>query len=759
MGFGLDIRSIVYGGTNRVFPSMALRPLETSDSNSKLGLPESICWVLVIAVVLTRTTLLELLREPFAVTVGSAAAPAAPGPATTLLLNLLSALPLFLLLLRDIRSAAPLRQPAANSLLIVSGALAALSTAWASDKFAAIVTASTWLSCGCLASAVARLCHGATARRLVLAIGIAAFAAQCAQGVSYSLIELPSLAESWKTQRLDFFAARGWELDSFAAKQFENKILNGELIGFTSSANTYAAHLMVGLLLCVATFGFTTGDYITNRLKQDFADRSSVVMLRVLVTLVAFLVGITLLVHTSSRTATAAWFLGIVLFEVARQSSPFIARHRRSVLIGAGLAFVSVVTCVVVVGIANDGNLFHPSLTFRWRYWVGAWQMLTDSFLTGVGFSNFGSHYLSVRLPQAAEEVKDPHNLVARFAAELGLPGLILLLLWIGSFFTTATRPISASTTDAPVMSLRLPAFGVALSLLLVVFCAIDFATDPGYVIYELARRLLFAGLMLLVLLAVCARSLHDFTIENTFDQNIRGILFAAAAMLLLVNMMDFSIAEPGTNALAALLFGACIGGRSLTRPSSTLAVWAKPALLALWIIFSAGLLVVTGFAEINARAADAHLRAGEVERAAEAYARATQAMPLNAAYSTQYAQSIALAGSSPDAVRAATDQAIRIDPRSIEALLLRARYEAAQGSTAKAAEFQRRASDINPADTSLRLDLASYLAAAGLRAEAVTQIDKALWYDNQLDPNEPERFSETKRQEIIRLKETLLNR
>jgi O-antigen ligase len=707
--------------------------------------------------------MLELLREPFSPTIGSPAAPIAPGPGTTLLLNLLSTLPLLLLLIKDYRDRSAVRHPIANTLFIATGLLAAASTLWATDRFAALITASTWLSAGFLAAAVCRLADTPATRRLVAAIALAAFSAQCAQGLSYVWVDLPALQESWQSQRTDFFTARGWQPDSFTARQFEKKVLGGELIGFTASANTYAANLLVGLLICTPLLILTIRQLRSSAKDPSAHEEHQVNLLRLLLLAALAATSLYLGLKTSSRTSGLAALLGLTAITAFLIASPrLVARltaNRRSLLVSAALLLAAAIAAVVALGISRDGDLLHPSLTFRWRYWLGGWHIFTQHLLTGVGFSNFGSEYLLVRLPQAAEEVRDPHNLLVRFAAELGLPGLLLLIAWLTDHWTHATRPIATPSETHPIVqpSLRIPAFGVAGSFLLVAICAIDFTSDTGYVIYEFARRLLFAGLMLMVALATCARSIRDFTIDPHGDQYTRLGILVATAMLLLVNLMDFSLAEPGTLSLAALLLGASLAGHRQPQPPA-LPPLHLPKLIATAALAAATtyLLFVVSSAERHARTGDSHLRANQTNLAAQSYFAAHKLLTLNYAYPLQLAQSMALAGGDPVQVRASTDLATRANPRSIESLSFRARYEFSQSNYPAAAHYQTLASALNPADTSLRIELAEYLIKANQSAQAAEELKRALWFDAQLDPTEPERLADTRKAELNALLDTL---
>src|SRR3954451_19219392 len=94
---------------------------------------------LALALVLVRGTTAEYLRETFDVTPGAEAAPRSPGPATSLLLDLLCALPALMVLARKaLDRSITLRTPRSFIPLALLTAWMLLSVTWASDRFAAL---------------------------------------------------------------------------------------------------------------------------------------------------------------------------------------------------------------------------------------------------------------------------------------------------------------------------------------------------------------------------------------------------------------------------------------------------------------------------------------------------------------------------------------------------------------------------------------------------------------------------------------------
>src|SRR5262249_11979082 len=127
------------------------------------------------------------------------------------------------------------------------------------------------------------------------------------------------------------------------------------------------------------------------------------------------------LYYTSSRTAGGTVLIAAITFALLA-SARFreqLVRHATAAYIACLVAFFIGVAALVGHGIAH-GSLPQDSLNFRWRYWVAASRLVKLHPATGVGWGNFGPHYLAVRLPAAAEEVRDPHNFIVRAFAELG---------------------------------------------------------------------------------------------------------------------------------------------------------------------------------------------------------------------------------------------------------------------------------------------------------------------------------------------------
>src|SRR5207253_956571 len=114
------------------------------------------------------------------------------------------------------------------------------------------------------------------------------------QGLNQRLLEFPRQVQDWhdrnsESSRWKVMQQHGWEESDFQFQQFERKLLSGELRGFYSSPNTYAAMLvMCGLI----AFGI---------LMQRLRDGDGIGWVVVIV--MAMIGAAFVLWHTHSRTA------------------------------------------------------------------------------------------------------------------------------------------------------------------------------------------------------------------------------------------------------------------------------------------------------------------------------------------------------------------------------------------------------------------------------------------------------------------------
>ena len=161
------------------------------------------------------------------------------------------------------------------------------------------------------------------------------------------------------------------------------------------------------------------------------------------------------LLLTKSRTAWIGALIGLGLHRLLTRNIMLTGKRWRLVLA------VAAILAVAGWGLSRFGGLDQQVLTeapkslqYRLQYWSATLPMIREHFLFGVGPGQFRWNYLLYKLPEASEEIADPHNLVLDVAANAGLFAVIGLLTICLLLFRTVVNlgsggVPSASTDDS----------------------------------------------------------------------------------------------------------------------------------------------------------------------------------------------------------------------------------------------------------------------------------------------------------------------
>jgi|GEM_PF-729736 len=734
--------------------------------------------IVALAVVVARATMLESLREPFG--------PNSPlnshgaGPGTGLLLDLLCCAPALLVLLRRVvvRDEVVTRGAIAGSIKNAKdphpnplpeyrergnegtsdcavtrswacrlglglGILALASTLWASDQFGAMVSAAHFFSAMTLIWAAAQIVTTWQRFRLVAAVCAGLLAVCIVQAVMWRFVEMPATLANFEHNRVEFLRQMGWQPGDFAARQFENKIKNMEMLGFDASANSFAA-LMVLLL------GVTAG-LIIQRAK-DGQPRAAAGM--------AALIPLTgwILFYTQSKAAFFTPLIIGVILTVIWKFRAGLAEHSLRLFGMAGIVVLIGTAATIGYGIAF-GRLPTASLFFRWRYWVAAARMHMAFPFLGVGWNNFGAHYLQYRLTDAAEEVQDPHNFVLRFITELGMIGGMLAIAWLGRLWWEMTVKAKPNHANDPLRgTIGWIALIAGAGMLLALVAASDFSQGLDAVVMEVLKRLLFFCVLMLVGSLAAIASVRDMRIDSRPAEWVLYAALASLAAFFIHNLIEFSLFETGPLMVFAMVAGSAIGMRNRgteRRGTEGLRVqgfkgWpmARVGVAGLlWIAAAVFLAIPAAIAQSLASDGDDLVRAGHIDDAEVDYQRAAEWVPFNADYFYRAAMALAYKPrrgmSDRQVILGLINEAIARDPTNVAYPLSRARMEAETGDASAAKADFTRALDLNPNEVSIRLDFGQALLGLHEPAEAAKEFDLALKYNSMLPEAEPKRMNE----------------
>lgn len=701
-------------------------------------------FVLAVGLVVARVTMLETVRDPFGVTLGAQPIPRGAGAAAGLVLDALCWVPAILVLVRRVIDPGYRLRIAWSQLwAVLLAATAVASTAWASDRFAAAVAAFHLLSAVVLCFAAAQVVRTWARLRLVAAVCFGLLLVFVAHGAYYRFVDLPDLQLSWQKNKASILQERGWEEGSFAARQFANKIEGGEMMGFSASPNSFAA---VIALTCVVSMGVMI---------QRLVDRDGAAWALAYGAGIGAGAGVIYYTHSRGGLATlvlAAGVLGVLwLMPHVRRA---LGRHSRAAYAAGVAAALLGIAAVAGHGLYH-GSLPSDSLNFRWRYWVGAAGVFEANPLLGVGWGNFGSHYLATRLQAAAEEVKDPHNLLLRFALELGVVGGVLAVGWLLWLWWDLTRPVLPAADDSPLRlwverarstPIKRIALIAAVGLAINTIASVDFGEIPDYVIVELFKRGLYFCVLVIGMALVGMKHLEQEEPDGRFAGWVVHSILLGLGLFLAHSMIDVAFFEVGPMFLFFLLAGSALGMRlreNAEKPrKSALAAAGLGGVGLAWLAAVVALVVPVVRGESLAQAGDEEMRQRRPARALREYEAASEVLPVNAEYGFRAAKAAVAAGE-VDRAEHWLAEAIRKDPVAVEHYLTRAGLELMKGTpdVARVRADYEKALELNPADVAMRVAYADLLAKSGLRDEARRQYAAALEQNEGYDPTEPKRL------------------
>ncbi len=700
---------------------------------------------LVLSLVITRGTMQEFLREPFEVLPGSDIVPHAAGPTASLGLDLFCCIPALLVLSRRlIDKSIPLRTPRSLIPLALLSGWMLLSTVWAADKFGALITACHWSAAMAMLWTAMQLVTDWRKLRLVAAITFGLLPIYVIHGLNYKFIELPELLKNFEENKSKILSQHGLQEGSFAATQFAAKIRLGEMFGYETSPNSFGA--LLSLLIVVSSGLFiqrmcdlgrkktAPGELKTERPPVD-PTATAVAM--------GIILGLWIMFYTRSRTAFATPVIAMAMLLIVWRYHLQMARHAQKFYVLGLAIFVLLIAAVIGHGLAH-GSLIHSSLTFRWHYWVGSLRIFKSHPLLGVGWNNFGFHYLAERLPKAPEEIKDPHNFLVRFFTELGLVGGTLAIIWQLRLWWELTRPIiprnPIPTTPYPGV-LPFVAWVAGGGVFLSTMLSVDFSM--GAVELDVLRRLLFIGAMVIASSLAALRTLHS---PQPDDRPAPWVLYAmlvGVGVFLIHNLIDFSLFEIGPLMLFALLTGSALGVRQVTAPKGPRSTKTVGIILALSIAFWLTIAVILWGPVLQAeRAADTADNAIRMNRLAEAHPLLEEAhrdaWRLNAEYAFR-----AAVISPPSQFRRHMDEAIRANPMAVANYIARIHSELRQPQPDRhlIRDDFTTALKLDPYNVPLRLEYAKTLADFTDRPAAIEQYQMALRVNDQLNPDEKKRL------------------
>ncbi len=381
--------------------------------------------------------------------------------------------------------------------------------------------------------------------RLVLFVVVALGAAGTFQCFDQLLASNQYMIEDYERDPQDHIARAGFEPNSFQHMLYEHRLYSKDIRGFFTTGNSAGSFAILATFAAIGLFI----EKFKNRLKE-----SSHVPL-VLCTIVAAVVTAGLIITHSKgaiiASAVSAGFLAAYLM-----FGGWLRVHKKTVFALCLTAVVAGLAAVVWYGVSHGYLPGGNSMLVRWQYWVCSAKMYAARPLTGVGGGNFATYYTHYKLPQALESVRDPHNFVLTVLTQYGPLGLIGFVAAFGGvlcktiFVPTTTDPPMRQTNDKPFRALA----GAALVSILVTLLALR----PIVTADNLGDTFMVKVSVMLTLYVIPAIT---FSIPflllwlseekscitcHHHDNAARAAIFCGIVAVLIHNLIDFAIFEPG---------------------------------------------------------------------------------------------------------------------------------------------------------------------------------------------------------------------
>ena len=322
------------------------------------------------------------------------------------------------------------------------------------DKRAAINLAWEWIGVWAGWFLLRQQCQSFTFRRELLAGFIATGTSIASLGLYQHYVEFPSMATRFGPMfdRLKVadpveasiirkeLTKENIPIEGPSFTLFEKRLRDSrEPIGFFALANNLGGFLSVCFIL-------TVGVVSSFWQSSDHAKWRRLVFWGIILIVLSWC-----LLLTKSRTAWIGTAIGLGLQVLLTRKIQLTGKKWRLVLA------LAVILALAGWGLSHFGGLDRQVLTeapkslqYRLQYWSATWQMVRDHVVFGVGPGQFRWNYLLYKLPQASEEISDPHNLLLDVAANAGVAAVLgLLTICLFLFKTVLNSGSSAELSES----------------------------------------------------------------------------------------------------------------------------------------------------------------------------------------------------------------------------------------------------------------------------------------------------------------------
>jgi O-antigen ligase len=403
---------------------------------------------------------------------------------------------------------------------------------------------------------------------VIVALGIVS-AYQCAEQF---FISNAITIEQYEKDPNMLLAPLGIEPGTFQHFLFEHRIYSRGIRGFFTTSNSAASFAICAFFAGIAL--------LTDRLDRIRGHKER--LRYVGLTLLAAALILAGLLLTQSKGGIAAFVAGLVVFGLLMVLDRRVRRCRaqaRTILV------LSVLVCVAVAGVVmvhygvTHGRLpGGNSMLVRWQYWTASAHMYADHPFVGVGPGNFSDYYTRYKPAAALESVADPHNWPLSLILQYGPLGLLAFVamfslpLWrsiLPASQNAARDETSVGTLSKSMVLTTLLVIGLCLLLVRPLLIPTSGAEDFGVRLYEVITLFITPVAVFLVGFLLAAAPFEPQEAPSDLSHSaLSASLVAAILAVLLHNLIDFALFEPGVWMTFWLLLACLAALRSRQEPA-----------------------------------------------------------------------------------------------------------------------------------------------------------------------------------------------
>ena len=413
----------------------------------------------------------------------------------------------------------------------------------ASDKRTAVTGFAMLVAPPLMAILLVQILDSQPKIRLLLAVIGALGVVSAYQCADQFFIDNQMTIEQYEQAPQSMLEPLGIQPGTFVHWLFEQRLYSKDVRGFFTTGNSAGSFALLASFAGVALF--------LEKVKNHKSKSSG--QWQLLTCGIAVAVVIFGLIITRSKGAIIASLIAAVMFITYLLFGNWLKNHKKAILTGCLLLALAGGCAAVLYGLIYDRLPGGNSMLVRWQYWRSTAKMCAEHPLTGAGPGNFVHFYPRYKPASAPETVADPHNFLLSILSQYGPIGLVGFLMMIAVPLWKVIFPKPASVSPQGRHSkqpLKLP---IATSLIVVSVAllavrpmilkttVVDMPVVMIYVVfilYVMPVAVFIAGFWLLA-----AGTIRP----KTANTNITvAALFCAVLGLLIHNLIDFAIFEPG---------------------------------------------------------------------------------------------------------------------------------------------------------------------------------------------------------------------